>query len=51
MASKAFELPADQLSESLGKIAGLYKVPIQNIGELGDAINYLDDNAKSKAPK
>jgi TP901 family phage tail tape measure protein len=48
MASKAFELPADQLSESLGKIAGLYKVPIQNIGELGDAINYLDDNAKSK---
>ncbi|EGC5563074.1 phage tail tape measure protein [Escherichia coli] len=48
MTSKAFELPADQLSESLGKIAGLYKVPIQNIGELGDAINYLDDNAKSK---
>lgn len=48
MASKAFELPADQLSESLGKIAGLYKVPIQNIGRLGDVINYLDDNAKSK---
>lgn len=48
MASKAFELPADQLSESLGKIAGLYKVPIQDIGKLGDVINYLDDNAKSK---
>lgn len=48
MASKAFELPADQLSESLGKIAGLYKIPIQDIGRLGDVINYLDDNAKSK---
>lgn len=47
-ASVAFELPADQLSESLGKIAGLYKIPIQNIEQLGDAINYLDDNAKSK---
>ena len=48
MASKAFELPADQLSESLGKIAGLYKSPIQDIGKLGDVINYLDDNATSK---
>ena len=47
-ASVAFELTADQLSESLGKIAGLYKIPTQNIEQLGDAINYLDDNAKSK---
>lgn len=47
-ASVAFELPADQLSESLGKIAGLYKIPTQYIEQLGDAINYLDDNAKSK---
>jgi phage tail tape measure protein, TP901 family, core region len=47
-ASVAFELPADQLSESLGKIAGLYKIPTQNIEQLGNAINYLDDNAKSK---
>ncbi|MFP7605317.1 phage tail tape measure protein [Serratia quinivorans] len=47
-ASVAFELPADQLSESLGKIAGLYKIPTKNIEQLGDAINYLDDNAKSK---
>lgn len=47
-ASKAFELPAGELSEDLGKIAGLYKIPIKNIEDLGDAINYLDDNAKSK---
>lgn len=47
-ASVAFELPADQLSESLGKIADLYNIPVKNIEQLGDAINYLDDNAKSK---
>ncbi|MDX6042981.1 phage tail tape measure protein [Scandinavium lactucae] len=47
-ASTAFELPADELSESLGKIAQLYKVPTRNIEQLGDALNYLDDNAMSK---
>ncbi|WP_337263323.1 MULTISPECIES: phage tail tape measure protein [unclassified Serratia (in: enterobacteria)] len=47
-ASKAFELPAGELAEDLGKIAGLYKIPIKDIEALGDAINYLDDNAKSK---
>jgi TP901 family phage tail tape measure protein len=48
MAATSFDLPAGELSESLGKIAGLYKVPTQNIEKLGDALNYLDDNAKSK---
>ncbi|WP_024554771.1 phage tail tape measure protein [Franconibacter helveticus 513] len=47
-AATAFELPAGQLAEDLGKIAGLYKVPAKNIEQLGDVINYLDDNAKSK---
>ncbi|EID2652977.1 phage tail tape measure protein [Escherichia coli] len=47
-ASTAFELPADELSESLGKIAQLYKVPTRDIEQLGDALNYLDDNAMSK---
>ncbi|MFW0767204.1 phage tail tape measure protein [Trabulsiella odontotermitis] len=47
-AATAFELPADELSESLGKIAQLYKVPTRNIEQLGDALNYLDDNAMSK---
>lgn len=47
-ASTAFELPADELSEALGKIASLYKVPTRNIEQLGDALNYLDDNAMSK---
>ncbi|CUY05445.1 TPA: phage tail tape measure protein [Serratia marcescens] len=47
-AAKAFELPADQLADDLGKIAFLYHVPTQRIEELGDALNYLDDNAQSK---
>jgi len=47
-ATTAFELPADQLAENLGKIAQLYKVPVSNIEQLGDVINYLDDNAMSK---
>lgn len=47
-AATAFELPADQLGEDLARIADLYKLPIANVGQLGDAINYLDDNAKAK---
>lgn len=47
-AATAFELPADQIGENLARIANLYKLPIQNIDQLGDAINYLDDNAQSK---
>ncbi|EPC7928971.1 phage tail tape measure protein [Yersinia enterocolitica] len=47
-ASKAFELPAGELAESLGKISGLYKIPTKDIEQLGDALNYLDDNAQSK---
>lgn len=47
-AATAFELPADQLAEGLGKIAGLYKIPTRNIEQLGDALNFLDDNAMSK---
>ena len=47
-AATAFDMPADQLAEDMGKIAGLYKIPIKNIRELGDTINWLDDNAMSK---
>lgn len=47
MMADAFELPAGQLADDMGKIAGLFHIPIPRIGELADAINYLDDNAKS----
>ncbi|MBN3005595.1 phage tail tape measure protein [Chromobacterium alkanivorans] len=48
IAAIAFDLPAEQIGESMGKIANLYKVPIKDISQLGDVINYLDDNAQSK---
>jgi TP901 family phage tail tape measure protein len=48
MAATAFGASADQIGESLAKIAQLYKIPIANIEALGDTINYLDDNAQSK---
>lgn len=44
----AFELPVDQIGEDIGKISNLYHVPIKDIRELGDTLNWLDDNAQSK---
>lgn len=48
MMADAFELPAGQLADDMGKIAGLFAIPIPKIGDLADAINHLDDNANSK---
>lgn len=47
--ASAFDLPVDQVGDDVGKIAGLYKIPIKSISELGDTINWLDDNARSKS--
>lgn len=47
-AATAFDLPADQIGEDMAKLAGLYKIPIANIAELGDVINWLDDSTVSK---
>lgn len=43
-----FELFVDELVEGLGKIVQLYKVLICNIEQLGDVMNYLDDNVMLK---
>jgi TP901 family phage tail tape measure protein len=48
MMASAFELPAADLADQMGKIATLFKIPIPQIGNLADTINYLDDNAISK---
>lgn len=48
MMASAFELPAGELADQMGKIANLYKIPIPAIGGLADTINYLDDNAIAK---
>ncbi len=44
----AFDAPTDQIGEQMGKLAKGYEMPISQIGELGDVINYLDDNAIAK---
>lgn len=48
MMASAFELPAGELADQMGKIAKLFSIPIPEIGKLADVINYLDDNAISK---
>ncbi|MFY0545451.1 phage tail tape measure protein [Brevibacillus sp. H7] len=44
----AFEMPADEIGDQMGKIANVMQIPIEKIGDLGDTINYLDDNSVSK---
>lgn len=46
--AKAFDLPVDQIGEDIGKLSQLYKVPIKDIRQLGDTINWLDDQALAK---
>jgi TP901 family phage tail tape measure protein len=48
MMADAFELPAGQIADDMGKVAGLFRIPIPRIGELADAINFLDDNSQAK---
>lgn len=47
MMADAFEMPAGPLADDMGKIAGLFHIPIPRIGELADAINHLDDKSQS----
>lgn len=47
MMATAFEMSESEIGDSMGKIAGIFKIPIPAIGELGDAINHLDDKTMS----
>ncbi len=44
----AFDAVPDQITESMGKVAKNFKIPLTDIRGLADSINYLDDNAISK---
>lgn len=48
MMANAFDAPAGELAEQMGMLSNLFKLPISRISELGDAINYLDDNSNAK---
>lgn len=41
--AQAFDIPVEQIGKDMGTVAQLYKVPIANIKELGDTLNWLDD--------
>lgn len=47
----AFEIPAGEIADSMGKISNVFKIPISKVGEFADAINYLDDNTQAKGPE
>ncbi|MFA5016179.1 MAG: phage tail tape measure protein [Methylobacter sp.] len=47
--STAFDMSTSQAGESIGKLANIYRIPIPQMGALGDAINYLSNNTNSKA--
>ena len=48
MMAEAFELPAGDLAEQMGKIKGLFSLTTPEVRKLADSVNYLDDNAISK---
>jgi TP901 family phage tail tape measure protein len=49
MMAEAFELPAGELADQMGKIRTLFGLKTQKeVRALADSVNYLDDNAISK---
>jgi TP901 family phage tail tape measure protein len=46
----AFDMPAGQIGDIMGKLANVFKIPIARIGELGDVINELSNNVAANAP-
>lgn len=49
--SVAFDMAAGEIADQMGKIAGVYNIPIAQVGKFADVINYLDDNTKAKGPE
>lgn len=49
MMATAFDAVPDEIAEAMGKVAKNFRIPVTEIRGLADTINYLDDNAISKA--
>lgn len=47
--SVAFDITAGEAADSMAKIAGVYQIPIANIGELGDTINAVSNSMAATA--
>ena len=46
----AFDMTSADAADSMAKIANVFALPIENIGELGDTINTLSNSMASTAP-
>ncbi|GHV02103.1 hypothetical protein AGMMS49521_3380 [Campylobacterota bacterium] len=47
--STAFDMAAGEAGESIAKLMNVYSLSLDEVGNLGDAINHLSDNSASKA--
>lgn len=47
--STAFDMAPEQAGESMAKLSNVYKIPIAEMTNLGDAVNHLSDNTAAKA--
>lgn len=47
--SVAFDMSAEDSGDAMAKLANVYKIPINEIGNLGDAINELSNSSPAKA--
>lgn len=47
--SVAFDMSANESGDAMAKLANVYKIPISEIGNLGDAINELSNSSPAKA--
>ncbi|THA21166.1 phage tail tape measure protein [Histophilus somni] len=47
--SVAFDMSAEESGDAMAKLANVYKIPIKEIGKLGDAINELSNSSPAKA--
>ena len=47
--SVAFDMSAEDSGDAMAKLANVYKIPIKEIGNLGDAINELSNSSPAKA--
>lgn len=45
----AFDISAGEAADSMAKIAGIFQIPIANIGELGDTINAVSNSMAATA--
>jgi TP901 family phage tail tape measure protein len=47
--STAFDMLPSEAGDAIGKMVNIFSIPVQQIGHLGDAVNYLSNNVNAKA--